>query len=323
MSNDPSHGANADGGSREHPPAPAVGAELATVGAALVYCEAALAGAGLCFGHGTDNPWDEAVQLVLAVAGLPLDSDHAVLERELTARQQSRLVALLQRRIHEKVPLPYLLGRAWFAGIEFLCDRRALVPRSPLAELIRDGFAPWYAGPAPTRLLDLCCGGGCIGLAAAYYHPDLHVDLLDIDPAALALARANVEFLGLGARARVLESDLFDRLDGDRYDIILSNPPYVDADDLAAMPAEFHHEPPLALGSGSDGLLLTRRILAAAAAFLEPHGLLVVEVGNSEAALQAAFPRVPFTWLEFAHGGHGVFVLSARELQDYAASFNP
>ncbi len=298
-------------------------AELATLGAALRHCESALAGADVCFGHGTDNPWDEAVQLVLAVAGQPLDCDSEVLNQRLTAAQQSRVIELLKQRIQDRVPLPYLLGRAWFAGIEFLCDRRALVPRSPLAELIRNGFAPWYAGPAPARLLDLCCGGGCIGLAAAYHHADLQVDLLDVDPAALALARANVEYLGLQSRARVLESDLFSRLEGDRYDIILSNPPYVDAEDLAAMPEEYHHEPTLALGSGRDGLWLTRRILASALAFLEPHGLLVVEVGNSEPALQAAFPSVPFTWLEFEHGGHGVFVLSARELQDYAVSFDP
>ena len=291
----------------------------ATVGQALEYCSRALQDSDVCFGHGTDNAWDEAVQLVLAVADLPLDSDDGVLPHPLEAAAWERLQSLLRQRIEDHKPLPYLLGRAWFAGLEFGCDERAIIPRSPIAELILNEFQPWYSGPAPRRVLDLCCGGGCIGLAVAHYYPEVAVDLVDIDPGALALARENAASLGLAERVNIIESDLFAALDGQRYDLILSNPPYVDSEDLAALPGEFRHEPELALGSGVDGLDLTRRLLAAAASHLVDTGLLVVEVGNSWPALERAYPRVPFTWLEFEHGGHGVFALTAQELQDYGA----
>ena len=292
----------------------------ATVGQALQYCSDILAASDAYYGHGTDNPWDEAVQLVLAVVDLPLDSDDGVLPHPLEESAFQRIQGLLQRRIEEHIPLPYLLGRAWFAGLEFLCDERAIIPRSPIAELIQHDFQPWYIGPPPRRVLDLCCGGGCIGLAVAHYFPDTRVDLLDIDQGALALAAENVRLHGLGDRVTVVQSDLFEGLAKQSYDLILSNPPYVDTDDLASMPAEFQHEPQLALGSGSDGLLLTRRILASAVEYLAATGLLVVEVGNSWTTLEQVFPRVPFTWLEFEQGGHGVFALSATELQEYSAS---
>jgi ribosomal protein L3 glutamine methyltransferase len=291
-----------------------------TVGEALQYCSETLSGSDVFFGHGTDNPWDESVQLVLSVADLPLDSDDGVLPHPLDSAAFARLEALLRARIEQHTPLPYLLGKAWFAGLEFICDERAIIPRSPLAELIVNEFQPWYSGPAPRRVLDLCCGGGCIGLAVAHYFPDVLVDLADIDPAALALARENTQAMGLADRVNIIESDVFSALGEVRYDLILSNPPYVDAQDLAELPAEFRHEPELALGSGPDGLDLTRRILRDGRRFLADSGLLVVEVGNSWAALEEAYPLVPFTWLEFEHGGHGVFALSARELQDYGAS---
>jgi len=291
-----------------------------TVGEALQYCSETLSGSDVFFGHGTDNAWDESVQLVLSVADLPLDSDDGVLPHPLDSAAFARLQALLRARMDQHTPLPYLLGKAWFAGLEFICDERAIIPRSPLAELIVNEFQPWYSGPAPRRVLDLCCGGGCIGLAVAHYFPDVLVDLADIDPAALALARENTQAMGLADRVNIIESDVFSALGEVRYDLILSNPPYVDAQDLAELPAEFRHEPELALGSGPDGLDLTRRILRDGRRFLADSGLLVVEVGNSWAALEEAYPLVPFTWLEFEHGGHGVFALSARELQDYGAS---
>ncbi len=259
--------------------------------------------------------------MVLAIADLPIDSGDGVLPQPLGDQALVRLQDLMRRRINEHLPLPYLLGRAWFAGLEFRCDPRAIIPRSPIAELILSGFQPWYAGSGPTRLLDLCCGGGCIGLAVAHYFPDTHVDLLDIDSAALDLARENATLLGLEDRTTIIESNLFEALADVRYDLIVSNPPYVDAADLAAMPAEFCHEPERALGCGVDGLDLTRRILAAAASFLRPDGLLIVEVGNSWTALEEAYPSVPFTWVEFEHGGEGVFTLTAQELQEYRTSF--
>ncbi len=295
-----------------------------SLGEMLRNCHEQLRNSDAFYGHGTDNAWDEAVQLVLGVAGLPPDSSADVLSLPLSDTHHQRIVDLLRRRLEQRVPLPYLLGRAWFAGLEFACDERAIIPRSPIAELILDDYAPWYSGPPPQRILDLCCGGGCIGLAAAHYSQlagrDTLVDLADIDPQALSLARENRTRLALESRVELYQSDLFDALPRARYDIILSNPPYVDAADLASMPDEYRHEPPLSLGSGDDGLFLTRRILASAAQFLQPHGLLVVEVGNSWEALEAAFPRAPFTWLEFERGGHGVFSLDAAQLQEFSAS---
>tara|TARA_R110002049_G_scaffold6538_1_gene40967 strand:+ start:1982 stop:2902 length:921 start_codon:yes stop_codon:yes gene_type:complete len=291
-----------------------------TVGEALQYCSDALQRSEVYFGHGTDNAWDEAVEMVLYAADLPLDSSEAVLPQQLDDSVVSRLLYMLRRRISEQLPLPYLTGRAWFAGLQFHCDQRAIIPRSPIAELITGEFQPWYSGPAPTRILDLCCGGGCIGLAVAHYFPGAHVDLLDIDSAALALARENAALLGVEDRVSIYQSDLFDALGDVRYDLILSNPPYVDAADLANMPSEYHHEPELALGSGTDGLDLTRRILRSAGSYLRDSGLLIVEVGNSWPALEEAYPRVPFTWIEFEHGGEGVFTLTADELRDFSAS---
>jgi ribosomal protein L3 glutamine methyltransferase len=290
-----------------------------TVGQALDYCSEALRESDVYFGHGTDNAWDEAVQMVLSVAALPLDSGDGVLPHPLGADSFLRLQGLLERRISDHIPLPYLLGKAWFAGLEFRCDERAIIPRSPMAELILNGFAPWYCGPQPLRILDLCCGGGAIGLAAAHYFPDIKVDLLDLDNDALDLARENAQHLGVLDRVIIRQSDLFQTPGTERYDLILSNPPYVDQQDLASMPAEYHHEPELSLGSGTDGLDMTHRILQQAGAFLSDQGLLIVEVGNSGVALEEAYPKVPFTWLEFEHGGQGVFALTAREWQDYSA----
>lgn len=292
----------------------------ATVGQALNYCHDILQASDAFYGHGTDNSWDEAVQLVLGVAQLPANSGDGVLPHPLEAEAFAQMQKLLKRRIDDHVPLPYLLGRAWFAGLEFMCDERAIIPRSPIAELIQCDFQPWYRGPQPQRILDMCCGGGCIGLAAAYYNPAVQVDLVDLDGDALQLALENTRLLGLEDRVNILQSNLFESLAPNRYDLILSNPPYVDAQDLAAMPEEFHREPELALGSGADGLNLTRRILAAAGDYLADNGLLIVEVGNSWAALEDAYPLVPFTWIEFEHGGDGVFALSAAEWQDYSAS---
>lgn len=291
------------------------------LGQLLTACQQLLEESDVWYGHGTDNAWDESVQLVLTVAQLPLDADESVLLLPVAPPLRDQVEHLLRRRIKDRVPLPYLLGRAWFAGLEFKCDERAIVPRSPIGELIRNGFAPWYGGPAIRKVLDLCCGGGCLGLATAHYCTTAEVDLADIDQQALSLARDNIGHLGVAARARVLQSNLFAEIEPQQYDLILCNPPYVDAVDLAAMPPEYLAEPPLALGSGPDGLQATRRILADVGRFLAPDGLLILEVGYTWPALEAAYPNVPFTWVEFEHGGAGVCVLSAREWQDYSASF--
>ncbi|MFC3283005.1 50S ribosomal protein L3 N(5)-glutamine methyltransferase [Litchfieldella rifensis] len=276
---------------------------------------------GLHYGHGTDSPWDEAVALTLGALHLPWDIDPAVLEARLLPMERERIVALVRARIETRQPLPYLLGEAFFAGFPFNVDERVLIPRSPIAELIEHGFAAWFADEPPARVLDMCCGSGCIGIATALHLPTAEVDLADISTAALDVAKANISRHDVGARVRAVHSDVFNGVAGQRYDLIVSNPPYVDARDLATMPVEFQHEPSLALGAGEDGLDVVRRILREARGHLSDHGVLIVEVGNSDRHLEAAFPEVPFLWLEFERGGHGVFALTAQELDAHAASF--
>ena len=293
-------------------------AELDTVGDGLRWAQSCFEEAKLYFGHGTDNAWDEALHLIFGTLKLPLDTDPAILDCPLSESEKDRVIKNVRRRVDERIPVPYLTGRAWFAGLEFRIDRRAIIPRSPVAELIERDFAPWYPGRGIARALDLCCGGGCIGLAIAAWNPDARVDLVDIDEDALALAAENRALLGLEERVELIRSDLFEELRGRQYDLIVTNPPYVDEQDLASMPEEYRYEPALALGSGVDGLDISRRILASAVHFLSPDGLLVGEMGNSWQALERAFPRMPFTWIELERGGHGVFVLTARELAESA-----
>ncbi|MGO1344971.1 50S ribosomal protein L3 N(5)-glutamine methyltransferase [Chromohalobacter japonicus] len=275
----------------------------------------------LHFGHGTASAWDEAVALVLGALHLPWDVDPAVLDARLLPIERRRVVSLVRQRIEQRTPLPYLLGEAFFAGYPFEVDERVLIPRSPIAELVEDAFAAWFPQWSPTRVLDLCAGSGCIGIATALYLPTAEVDLVDISPEALAVAKANIVHHDVGKRVRAVTSDLFAGVAGQRYDIIVSNPPYVDARDLAGMPAEFGHEPSLALAAGDDGLDIVRRMLREAREHLTDDGVLIVEVGNSARHLDAAFPEVPFLWLEFERGGEGVFALTAAELDQYAASF--
>jgi ribosomal protein L3 glutamine methyltransferase len=297
-----------------------VKAELDTVGDCVRWAQTCFEQAGVHFGHGTDNAWDEALHLIFGTLQLDWDSDPSVLDCAVSGAEKSAIIRNVERRVDERIPVPYLTGRAWFAGLEFKIDRRAIIPRSPIAELIESEFSPWYLGTDIRGVLDLCCGSGCIGLAIAAWMPDTRVDLVDIDEQALELARENRDLLGLEQRVELISSDLFDQLRGRQYDLIVTNPPYVDADDLQSMPPEYTFEPDLALGSGSEGLDSIRSILRDAVHYLAPQGLLVAEVGNSWQALEAAFPRVPFTWLELERGGHGVFVLTARELAECGAS---
>ncbi len=275
--------------------------------------------AGLCFGHGTDNALDEAGWLVFASLGLAHDDVARQYRRAVTAEEQAKIEALAARRISERVPLAYLLGEAWFAGLEFYVDERVLVPRSPIAELIARRFSPWLDEAGPARVLDLGTGSGCIAIAIAHAFPSATVDATDISAAALEVAQINIRRHGVGERVRTLESDLYEGLGDQRYDLIVSNPPYVDSDDLAAMPEEFRHEPRLGLAAGDDGMKCVRRILADASRFLADNGILVCEVGNSQAALEAAFPEFAFVWLEFERGGGGVFVLTHDDLDCGAA----
>ena len=274
----------------------------------------------LYFGHGTDNAWDEALHLVLHCLHLPPDIDTGVLDARLTNVEKNLVLVVLETRIKERIPAAYLTGLANFAGLQFKVDERVIIPRSPIAELIEQEFAPWLNGSSLRSVLDLCCGGGCIGIAVAAHLPQVTVDLVDLSEPALEVAQMNIDRHGLAQRVRAHGSDLFAALVAEQqYDLIVSNPPYVDSEDLASMPAEYQHEPRLSLEAGSDGLTFARKILQQAAAYLSEEGALVMEVGNSAAALEREFPDLPFSWIDFRRGGHGVFFLTAQQLREHQA----
>lgn len=277
--------------------------------------------AGVYFGHGTDNALDEAAWLVSHAIGLPPTFSDAELEQVLTLDQQRAVEELLQRRVQERLPAAYLTHEAWFAGHRFYVDERVLVPRSPLAELIQNEFRPWVDATQLTRVLDLCTGSGCIAIATALTLPQVQVDATDISQEALAVAQRNVDEYDLTGRINLIESDLFDGLQGRRYDLIVSNPPYVDAEDMAVLPEEYRREPQIGLTAGLEGLDLVIPMLQQAADYLTNNGVMIVEVGNSAESLQARFPTVPFTWLEFSYGGEGVFLLEAAQLLEYHDTF--
>lgn len=276
--------------------------------------------AGLHFGHGTDNALDEAAWLVLHALHLPLDLPDTWFSARLTPDERHRVLDLIERRVQTRKPAAYLTGEAWFAGLSFEVDERVLVPRSPIAELIADHYEPWVVPERVRSVLDLCTGSGCIAVATAVSLPTAAVTAADVDPRALEVAQANVERHHLTGRVRVVESDLFDALAGERFDLIVSNPPYVDAGEMGALAPEYHHEPRSALAAGHDGLDVVLRILVDAADHLEHGGQLIVEVGASERALVEALPALPLTWLEFASGGQGVFVIGREELHTHAGT---
>jgi ribosomal protein L3 glutamine methyltransferase len=290
--------------------------DLHTVRDYLRYASSQFAASPVFFGHGTDNVWDEAVQLVMRSLHLPLENNTLFLDARLTREERLLILERLRRRIDERVPLAYLLGEAWFMGMPFNVDERVLVPRSPIGELIENGFQPWLGDKPVERILDLCTGSGCIGIGTASVFESAAVDLSDISPEALAVAESNIDLHELHGRVRTVESDVFANITG-QYDIIVSNPPYVDAEDIGDMPDEFHHEPVLGLAAGDDGLDIAHRIIAGAAEHLTPGGLLVVEVGNSWVALDEAYPELPFTWLEFNNGGDGVFAITEQDLRQW------
>ena len=289
--------------------------ELVTLRDWLRYAVSRFNAAQLSFGHGSDNAWDEAVYLVLHTLNLTLDRLEPFLDARLLPDERNRLQAIIERRAGERIPAAYLTHEAWLGEHRFYVDERVIVPRSFIAELLQEQLAPWIDDPWQIQsALDLCTGSGCLAILAALYFPEARVDAVDLSPEALEVARRNVDDYQLAERVRLVHSNLFAGVARQRYDLIVSNPPYVNAESVAALPAEYRHEPAMALGSGEDGLDATRIILAEAKAHLNPGGLLVVEIGHNRDALEAAYPDLPFTWLETSGGDQFVFMLRAEEL---------
>jgi ribosomal protein L3 glutamine methyltransferase len=283
------------------------------VGDTIERCARALRRARVFFGHGTDNARDEAAELVFFAARLPHALGAAAYDRPLTPTVLTRIDTLLHQRIEQRIPLAYLTHRAFFAGLELFVDARVLVPRSPIAELVLQRFAPWIEAARVRRIVDVGTGSGAIALACAKSFPRARVEALDISSAALTVCRRNIRRLKLARRVTALRSDYLSAATG-RYDIICSNPPYVGAAEMRRLPREYRHEPRLGLAAGKDGLDAVRALLQSARRHLTDEGILVVEVGNSEDALLRAFPSLPFVWPQIEMGGGGVFLLRARDL---------
>lgn len=289
--------------------------ELCTVRDMMRFAVSRFTEAGLFFGHGSDNAWDESAYLLLHTLNLPLDRLEPFMDARLTSDERALVLKIIRRRISERLPAAYLTNEAWLGEHRFYVDRRVIVPRSHIAELLREQLSPWIDDPwAVQSTLDLCTGSGCLAILAALAFPESTVNAIDISPDALAVARRNVDDYGLESRVNLIESDAFAAVPGKRYDVIISNPPYVNAESMADLPEEYLREPVLALASGEDGLDFTRILLREANDHLNPGGLLVVEIGNNRDELEQAFPDTPFTWLDTAAGDGFVFMLRKEEL---------
>jgi len=294
--------------------------ELKTVNDFLRWGVSRFNGSDIYYGHGTDNPWDECLSLISFALNMPPQLNADVLSSNLTLSERETIVELIALRITTKKPAAYLTNVAYFVDLPFYVNESVLVPRSPIGELIRNKFEGLIK-QEPTRIMDLCTGSACIAIACAYAFPDAEVDALDISPEALSIADENIHRLDVADQVVPIMSDVFSGVSGLQYDLIVSNPPYVDAEDIDDMPEEFHHEPAIGLASGNDGLDITRVILAQAADHLTDDGVLIVEVGNSMIHLQAEYPQVPFNWIEFEHGGLGVFSLTKAQLVEFKSLF--
>jgi ribosomal protein L3 glutamine methyltransferase len=271
--------------------------------------------ADLYYGHGTDNAFDEAVYLVFALLDIPFDVDDSKLNDILDIESYQKVIAAAHRRVTEKVPVAYLVNKAWFCGLPFYVNEKVLIPRSPIAELIEEAFTPWIGSPDRVmQVLDIGTGSGCIAVATALTFPEAEIDAVDIDTEALAVAKINVEQYELTDKVNLIHSDLFENLHACKYDLIVANPPYVNTEDMQQLPDEYRHEPVTGLAAGIDGLDLVRIILNKSKNHLNENGVLIVEVGNSRPALEAAFPQFPFIWLEFERGGEGVFLIYKEDL---------
>jgi ribosomal protein L3 glutamine methyltransferase len=291
--------------------------QLHTIRDWLRYAVSRFEEAGIFFGHGTQNSYDEAAWLVLSALHLPHDTLENFLDAVITEAERRKLAQLIERRVTERVPTAYLLREAWLGDFKFYVDERVIVPRSFIAELLRDQLAPWVENPEEiTAVADICTGSGCLAILAAHAFPNADVDAVDISDGALAVARRNVADYGLEQHVELLQSDMLSALAGRQYDVILSNPPYVDAPSMDVLPQEYRNEPDLALASGEDGLDHTHTLIAHAAEHLHPGGLLIVEIGHNREVLEAAYPHLPFTWLEVSDGDQYVFLLTREQLAE-------
>ncbi len=291
-----------------------ISSELSTVADYVRWAASRFGRAKLHFGHGTDNAVDEALQLVAHGLDLSLPLPPEFFLARLTGPEKASIEGLVERRIRERRPAAYLTGEAWFAGLSFAVDERVLVPRSPIAELVESRFEPWIDPDRVHRILDLCTGSGCIGIACAHHLPWARVDVTDLSGDALEVAENNIRRHGLSGRVRAIKADVYEGLGDERYDIIVSNPPYVARAEYDSLPEEYAHEPEIGLLAGDAGLAVVKRIVDGAAQRLEAGGILVVEVGSSEAAAADAFSALPLAWPEFDRGGSGVFLLSREDL---------
>lgn len=298
-----------------------VSEQLHTIGDYVRFGASQFNQAELYFGHGTINAWDEAITLIMHQLSLPSDMVDELMQCRLVTQEKQAILALFERRITEGLPAAYLTNQAMFCGLPFYVDERVLVPRSPIGELIGNKFEG-LVDSAPQQILDLCTGSGCIAIACAINFPEADVDAADLSVDALNVAQMNIEGHGLVEQVIPIYSDVFSGVEGQSYDLIVTNPPYVDQEDVDALPQEFLHEPKMGLGSGFDGLDITRQILSEAAKHLNDNGVLICEVGNSQVHLTAAFPNVPFQWLTFERGGHGVFRITKAQLQQHQQEFS-
>ncbi|NIG62590.1 MAG: 50S ribosomal protein L3 N(5)-glutamine methyltransferase [Serratia symbiotica] len=295
--------------------------ELHTIQDMLRWAVSRFNAANIHYGHGTDNPWDEAVQLVLASLFLPLDIPKEMHTSRLTSNERHSIVERVIRRVNERIPVAYLTNKAWFCGMEFYVDERVLVPRSPIGELINDRFNALIPH-LPQRILDMCTGSGCIAIACGNAFPEAKVHAVDISNEVLVVTKRNSQAHGVEHQVIPIRSDLFRDVPAIQYDLIVTNPPYVDAQDMSDLPQEFLFEPKLGLEAGEDGLKLVRRILACAPDYLSEDGVLICEVGNSMVHLMEQYPDIPFTWLAFKNGGDGVFMLTKQQLIDCKEHFS-
>jgi len=299
-----------------------VSQQLQTIGDYIRFASSQFNQADLFFGHGSDNAWDEAVALIMFAIHLPVNVSQQVLSYQLVEEEKNTIIALIEQRINKGIPAAYITNQVYFANLPFFVDERVLVPRSPIAELIKKRFTPYINElTPPSRILDLCTGSGCIAIACAIEFPDSDVDAVDLSIDALNVAQINIENHGLSEQVIPIHSDVFSGVENLTYDLIVTNPPYVDQEDMASLPLEYTHEPEMGLGSGVDGLDVVRQILAQSAQHLNDNGILICEVGNSQIHVEALYPHVPFIWIDFEDGGHGVFMLTKAQLEEFSSVF--